>query len=85
MRRNHQVSPPVAQKVKHLPTTREIQFNLWVGKVLWRRKWQPTPVLLSGKSMNGGSWQAAVHRVAKNRTCERLHSLYEEKRILVES
>ena len=27
MRRNHQVSPPVAQKVKHLPTTREIQVQ----------------------------------------------------------
>ena len=25
-------------------------FNLWVGKIPWRRKWQPTPVLLPGKS-----------------------------------
>ena len=25
-------------------------FDPWVGKVLWRRKWQPTPVLLPGKS-----------------------------------
>ena len=25
-------------------------FNPWVGKILWRRKWQPTPVFLSGKS-----------------------------------
>ena len=22
----------------------------WIGKILWRRKWQPTPVLLPGKS-----------------------------------
>ena len=22
----------------------------WVGKILWRRQWQPTPVLLPGKS-----------------------------------
>jgi len=22
----------------------------WVRKILWRRKWQPTPVLLPGKS-----------------------------------
>ena len=22
----------------------------WVGKILWRRKWQPTPVFLPGKS-----------------------------------
>ena len=26
------------------------RFNLWVGKISWRRKWQPTPGLLPGKS-----------------------------------
>ena len=25
-------------------------FDPWVGKILWRRKWQPTPVFLPGKS-----------------------------------
>ena len=25
-------------------------FDPWVGKIPWRRKWQPTPVLLPGKS-----------------------------------
>ena len=25
-------------------------FDLWAEKILWRRKWQPTPVLLSGIS-----------------------------------
>ena len=25
-------------------------FNLWVGKIPWRRKWQPTPVFLTGES-----------------------------------
>ena len=25
-------------------------FNPWVGKIPWRRKWQPTPVSLPGKS-----------------------------------
>ena len=25
------------------------RFDPWVGKSLWRRKWQPTPVLLPGK------------------------------------
>ena len=24
-------------------------FDPWVGKIPWRRKWQPTPVLLPGK------------------------------------
>ena len=26
------------------------QFNSLVGKILWERKWQPTPVFLPGKS-----------------------------------
>ena len=25
-------------------------FDLWVGKIPWRRKWQPTPVFWPGKS-----------------------------------
>ena len=25
-------------------------FSPWVGKISWRRKWQPTPVFLPGKS-----------------------------------
>ena len=39
----------VTQMVKHLPRTRRPRFNPCVGKISWRRKWQPTPVLLSGK------------------------------------
>ena len=26
------------------------KFNPWTGKIPWRRKWQPTPVFLPGKS-----------------------------------
>ena len=29
---------------------RRHRFSLWVRKTPWRRKWQPTPVLLPGKS-----------------------------------
>ena len=25
-------------------------YDLWVGKIPWRREWQPTPVFLPGKS-----------------------------------
>ena len=25
-------------------------FDPWVGKIPWRRKWQPTPLFLPGKS-----------------------------------
>ena len=40
----------VAQTAKRLPTMRETQFDSWVGKIPWRRKWQSTPALLPGKS-----------------------------------
>ena len=26
------------------------RFDPWVGKISWKRKWQPTPVFLPGKS-----------------------------------
>ena len=39
-----------------------------VGKIPWRSKWQPTPVLLSGKSLRKRQgWQATAHGVAKRR------------------
>ena len=40
----------VAQTVKRLSTMRETRVQALVGKIPWRRKWQPTPVLLPGKS-----------------------------------
>ena len=44
-------------------------FDSWVGKIPWRRKWQPTPVLLPRKSYGWRSLvQATVHGVAKRRT-----------------
>ena len=39
-----------AQRLKHLPTMRETGFDPWVGKIPWRRKWQPASVLLPGES-----------------------------------
>ena len=44
-------TPLVAQTVKHV----RLQcgrpgFNPWVETISWRRKWQPTPVFLPGKS-----------------------------------
>ena len=33
------------------------RFNSWIGKIPWRRKWQPTPVLLPGKSH---AWRSLV-------------------------
>jgi len=41
---------------------------LWVRKIPWRRKWQPTPVLFLGESHGGKSLVGTVHGVAKSRT-----------------
>ena len=32
---------------------RRCRFDPWIGKIPWRRKWQPTPVFLPGKSHGG--------------------------------
>ena len=43
-------------------------FDSWVGKIPWRRPWQPIPVFLPGEPMNRGVCWATVHGVAKSRT-----------------
>ena len=57
-------------------------FDPWVGKIPWRRAWQPTPVFLPGESPDRGAWWATVHRVAKNRTRQkrlRMHATRKTK------
>ena len=43
-------------------------FDPWVRKITCRRKWQPTPIILPGISMDREAWKAIVHRVAKSQT-----------------
>ena len=43
-------------------------FYSWIGKIPWRRAWQPPPVFLPGKPQSQGTWQATVHRMAKSQT-----------------
>ena len=40
----------MAQQYRICLQHRRGRFNPWVGKILWRREWQPTPVFLPGKS-----------------------------------
>ena len=40
------VCPSACQCRRH----RRCGFDLWVGKITWRRAWQPTPVFLPGES-----------------------------------
>ena len=44
------------------------RFDPWIWKVPWKRKWQPTPLLLLGNPMDRGAWWAPVHVVMKSRT-----------------
>ena len=37
---------------------RRCGFDPWVRTILWRRKWQPTPVSVPGEPIDRGAWQA---------------------------
>ena len=53
-----------------------LRFDSWVGKIPWRRKWQPTPVLLPGKSHGRRSivgYSPWGHK--ESDTTKQLHSL----------
>ena len=43
-------------------------INPWVGKMPWRREWQPTSVFLPRKFVDRGAWWAAIHGAAKTQT-----------------
>ena len=43
------------------------RFSPWVGKVPWRRKWQPAPVFSLENFMDWGTWGITVHGVTESR------------------
>ena len=66
------------------------RFHPWVGKILWRRKWQLTPVFLLAvffswhcleNPMDRGAWQVTVHEIAESDTTEWLsmHAVHKER------
>ena len=63
----------VAQMVKHLSTMWETRVWSLGWEDPWRRKWQPTPVLLPGKSHG---WSSVVWGCKESDTTERLHFMY---------
>ena len=61
-------------------THRRCGFDSWVGKIPWRRKWQPIPVFLPGKSHGQRSlvgYSLWGHRVTCNWTYT--HSVKDRK------
>ena len=58
----------LAQMVQCLPTMQETWIRSLLGKILWRKKWQRTPVALPGKRHG---WRSVVdykHGVPKSPT-----------------
>ena len=53
---------PACQCRRH----RRCGFDPWVGKIPWRRAWQPTPALLPGEPMDRGVCWATVHSIAES-------------------
>ena len=53
---------------------RKCGFNPWVGKIPWKRKWQPTPVFLPGKFHDRGAWQVMVCGIPKSQTLSSTHT-----------
>ena len=56
------------------------ELDLWVGKIFWRRKWQPTPVFLPGESFGQRSLQVTFHSVAKSWTWLKQLSMHMKER-----
>ena len=61
----------VAQMIKNLPAMQETCLCPWVGKIPWRRAWQPTLVFLLGESPwteePGGLQSVGSQRVGHDR------------------
>ena len=75
---------PGGSAVKIWLLCRRQGFDPWVGKMPWRRAWQPTPVFLPGESHGqeergglqslGPQRVRTVHRVAESDTTERVNN-----------
>ena len=50
VQRSSQVMLVVKNPLTNAGDIKRCRFNPWVGKIPWRREWQPTPVVLPGES-----------------------------------
>ena len=65
--------------VKNLPANSGDSGSTWVGKIPWRRNWQPTPVFLPGNPMDRGAGGLQSHGFAKdpqNLATEKHHHMH---------
>ena len=71
-----------ASLVAQLVNIPPVMWETWVGKIPWRRAWQPTPVFLSGESSwteePGGLQSMGLQRVGHDwETWHTMHSLFQ--------
>ena len=63
---------PGGSVVKNLPTnaggTGDADLTPWVGKIPWRRKWQPLQYSCLENPMDREAWWVLVHGVTENQT-----------------
>ena len=66
-----------AQTVKNPPAMQETWVQSLVGKIPWRRAWQPTPLLLPGESPwteePGGLQSVGLKRVRHDQVTKHTH------------
>ena len=70
---------PEGAMVKNLPISAGDTRNRlypWVGRISWRRKWQPTQSSCLENPMDGGAWWATAYGDAESDMTERLHFLF---------
>ena len=61
--------PGRVQSMESLRVRHDWATSLWLFTFMhWRRKWQPTPLLLPGESQGRGTCWAAIYGVAQSRT-----------------
>ena len=61
----------VALVVKNLPTNSgDVRdgFDPWIGKIPWRREWQPIAYSCMENPKDRGAWRATVQEVTKSQT-----------------
>ena len=61
------VPSPGGSVLMNLPVAvQESRSDFWVGKIPWRRKWQPLQYSCLGNPTDRGAWRATAHGVAES-------------------
>ena len=63
---------------------RRLGFDLWVRKIPWTKKWQPTPVFLSGKSHSQGSLVGYIQSMGSQRVRHNLVTEQQQRKYNIE-